>query len=297
MTVKRAGACLLVLALLMGACSSGEGSGTELDLGEAKGGSKEDGRPPGEDAETNGGKSPTGNKARGSNSSTGGIKAKSQRGSATEDGGGEDDGSSAFAPAAGTYVYDQTGYEEFCDATSCDREDLPPTQDVTTTHDRRSPDEVVVITEAQSSDSRFTKTTTRHSRARALITNVQIRFNYQGVRFNNSYQPDPPVEAVRYPLQEGSSWSGSWKDSTSGRYSIEVGAKRSVMVGNATVQAFPVRTRTTFSGEFEGRANVVTWIDPATAAIVKLEGEIRVQSVFGRYGSEFSASLRSAPGY
>jgi hypothetical protein len=69
------------------------------------------------------------------------------------------------------------------------------------------------------------------------------------------------------------------------------------MVGNATVQAFPVRNRTTFSGEFEGSADVVTWIDPATAAIVKLEGEIRVRSVFGRYGSEFSASLRSAPGY
>lgn len=218
-------------------------------------------------------------------------------GSATEDGGGEDDGSSAFAPAAGTYVYDQNGYEEFCDASSCDREDLPPTQDVATTHEKRSANEVVVVTEAQASDSRFTKTTTRHTRARALITNVQIRFNYQGFRFNNSYQPEPPIEAVRYPLQEGSSWSGSWEDSTSGRYSIEVGAKRSVMVGNATVQAFPVRTRTTFSGEFEGRADVVTWIDPATAAIVKLEGEIRVQSVFGRYGSEFSASLRSAPGY
>ncbi len=214
-----------------------------------------------------------------------------------EDGGGEDDGSSAFAPTPGTYVYDQTGFEEFCDASSCEREDLPPTQEVATSYERRSADEIVVVTEAESSDSRFTKTTTRHTRAHALITNVQIRFNYEGFRFNNSYQPQPPVESVRYPLQEGSSWSGAWKDSTSGTYSIEVGAKRAVTVGNATVQAFPVRTRTTFSGEFDGRATVVTWIDPATATTVKLAGEIQVESVFGRYGSEFSASLRSGPGY
>ena len=218
-------------------------------------------------------------------------------GSATEDGGGEDDGSSAFAPAAGTYVYDQSGFEEFCDATECERQDLPPTQEVATSHEDRSGEAVVVVTEAESSDSRYTKTTTHHTRRQALITNVQVRFNYEGFSFNNSYQPDPPVESVRYPLREGSSWSGEWKDSTSGEYSIEVGASRSVTVGNATVQAYPVRTHTTFTGEFEGTADVITWIDPATAAVVKIEGELRVRSVFGRYASEFSASLRSAPGY
>ena len=218
-------------------------------------------------------------------------------GSATEDGGGEDDGSSAFAPAAGTYIYAQSGFEEFCDATECERQDLPPTQEVATSHKDGSGEEVVVVTEAESSDSRYTKTTTRHTHRHALITNVQVRFNYEGFSFNNSYQPDPPVESVRYPLQEGSSWSGEWKNNTSGDYSIAVGASRSVMVGNATVQAYPVRTRTTFTGEFEGTADVITWIDPATAAVVKIEGELRVTSVFGRYASEFSATLRSAPGY
>ena len=218
-------------------------------------------------------------------------------GSATEDGGGEDDGSSAFAPAPGTYVFDQAGFEEFCDATDCERQDLPPHQEVATSHKDRSDEEVIVVTEAEASGSRYTKTTTRHTRGNALITNVQVRFNYEGFSFNNSYQPDPPVEAVRYPLQEGSSWSGAWKDSTSGEYSIDVGAARSVTVGDATVQAYPVRTRTTFSGEFEGNADIVTWIDPATAAVVKIEGELRVKSVFGRYASQFSATLRSAPGY
>jgi hypothetical protein len=280
----------------MGACSDEVGGGVELDLGEAKGDSKDGGLQegsgkPSEDPVGKGGKVP------GPSSSKDGSKTTRNRTSATEDGGGEDDGSSAFAPAAGTYVYDQSGFEEFCDATECERQDLPPTQQVATSHKDGSGEEVVVVTEAESSDSRYTRTTTRHTRRHALITNVYVRFNYEGFSFNNSYQPDPPVESVRYPLQEGSSWSGEWKDSTSGDYSIAVGASRSVTVGNATVQAYPVRTRTTFTGEFEGNADVITWIDPATAAVVKIEGELRVKSVFGRYASEFSATLRSAPGY
>ena len=211
--------------------------------------------------------------------------------------GAEDDGSSAFAPAPGTYTYAQSGHEEFCDASSCERKELPPTQDVATTHERRSQNEVVVVTQADSSTSRSTTTTTRYSRAGALITKVKVRFNYEGFRFDNSYQPDPPVESLRYPLRAGSQWAGRWEDSTSGSYTISVGESRAVTVGSSTVQAFPVRTRTTFEGEFDGTADVISWIDPATAAMVKLEGEIDVKSVFGRYSSEFTANLRSGPGY
>lgn len=213
------------------------------------------------------------------------------------EGGGEDDYSSAYYPAAGTYVYEQSGYEEFCDSSSCDKEDLPPSQDVKTTHKDRSGDSVTVVTEARSSDSRLTRTTTTHSPANALITNVQVKFNYEGFQFDNSYQPDPPVESIRYPLRSGMSWSGMWKDSTSGDYSIEVGAKRSVSVGGRTVQAYPLRTQTTFRGEFDGTADVTVWIDPATAAIVKMSGELQVKSVFGSYHTEFTATLQSAPGY
>ena len=283
--------CVLVL---LGACSSEQQASPDTDQVESEG-------PTGDDTAANEDdikRSPGARPGRsGSDGRKKGPGVAAGGGSATEDGGGEDDGSSAFAPAPGTYVYDQSGFEEFCDATECERQDLPPTQEVATSHKDGSGEAVVVVTEADSSDSRYTKTTTRHTRRHALITNVQVRFNYEGFSFNNSYQPDPPVEAVRYPLREGSSWSGEWKDSTSGEYSIDVGASRSVTVGNATVQAYPVRTRTTFSGEFEGNADVITWIDPATAAVVKIEGELRVKSVFGRYASEFSATLRSAPGY
>lgn len=292
MRSKRLLPVLLMLVLVVGACASektGEVSGgVGVDLGEARGGpqGKNDKRPSSKKSKkSDGAPSEEGTKPQGSGG-----------GSRTEEG-AEDDGSSAFAPAAGTYTYAQSGHEEFCDASSCERKELPPTQDVVTTHERRSENEVVVVTQADSSTSRSTTTTTRYSRAGALITNVKVRFNYEGFRFDNSYQPDPPVESLRYPLRAGSRWTGRWEDSTSGSYTISVGESTSVRVGSMTVQAFPVRARTTFEGEFDGEADVITWIDPATAAVVKLEGEIDVKSVFGRYSSEFTANLRSGPGY
>ena len=283
--------CVLVL---LGACSTEQQAGPDTSEAQSESPVGDDTEANNDDAKRSPGARPGGTEGGGNKK---GARVAGGGGSATEDGGGEDDGSSEFAPAPGTYVYDQSGFEEFCDATECERRDLPSTQEVSTSHKDGSGETVVVVTEAEASDSRYTKTTTRHTRRNALITNVQVRFNYEGFSFNNSYQPDPPVEAMRYPFQEGSSWSGEWKDSTSGEYSVDVGASRSVTVDNATVQAYPVRTRTTFSGEFEGTADVVTWIDPATAAVVKIEGELRVKSVFGRYASEFAATLRSAPGY
>lgn len=226
------------------------------------------------------------------------LGSKNQRaeGNGGEEG-AEDDSSSAYYPASGTYVYTQSGYEEFCDTSGCDKADLPSTQDVKTTHKERSSDTVIVVTEARSSDSRLTRTTTAYSAERALITNVQVKFNYEGFQFDNSYQPDPPVESVRYPLRSGRSWSGTWNDSTSGDYSIDIGPARGVSVGGQVVQAYPLRTQTTFRGEFDGTADIQVWIDPATAAVVKMSGELRVESVFGSYHTEFTATLRSAPGY
>lgn len=215
----------------------------------------------------------------------------------TTEGSEEDDSSSAFYPAAGTYSYDQQGTEEFCDTTSCEEEPLPKSQVVETTHERRSEREVVVVTDARSSQSRRMKTRTTHSPDGALITNVQVHFRYEGFSFTNSYQPSPPVEAVHLPLRAGQQWQGSWKDSTSGDYEVRVGEPVSLSVAGGTVQAFPLHTVTHFRGEFEGRADVTIWIDPATSAIVKTQGEMKVKSVFGSYSSNFTAILRSAPGY
>lgn len=211
--------------------------------------------------------------------------------------GGEDDSSSAWYPQQGVYTYDQSGWEEFCDATSCDKQDLPATQDVKTTYKEQSPSVVVVVTEAETSDNRLVRTTTRHTREGAFITNVYIKFDYQNTSFNNSYEPEPPVEILRLPLESGMRWSGEWTDRTSGDYEIAVGPRTAVKVGGRTVQAFEVRSVTRFRGDFDGTANVTVWVDPATAAVVKTKGSMDLDSFFGTYRTEFTATLRDGPAY
>jgi hypothetical protein len=290
-------ACMLfVLSLLVGACGNDppadpaeDRSRNEVaddDSGGGKAGGKKNGA--GDDKKST--RKGAGGKGPGA-SGSGGTRAGAGEGAA------EDDGSSAYYPARGTYSYKQSGFEEFCDSTRCEKEDLPPTQNIEITYAGGSGNEVVVVTEARSSGNRMTRTTTRHTPERALITKVQVNFDYQGFEFNNTYQPDPPVESLRYPLRSGMQWSGMWKDSTSGDYAIDIGDKETITVGGATVQAYRIRTQTRFRGEFDGDADVTVWVDPATSAVVKTTGELHLQSMFGRYNSEFSATLRSAPGY
>lgn len=215
----------------------------------------------------------------------------------TGEGGGEDDGSSAPYPAAGRYVYAQKGFEEFCDAASCDRQQLPATQPIDTTYKERSADAAVVVTSAQASDNRFVRTTTSFTSDNALVTEVFIRFSYQGITFSNAYEPDPPVEALRFPLTVGSQWNGEWDARTAGEYRIDVVRKEQVSTGVGVVQAIVIDTLTRFRGEFEGTSEVTFWFDPATKAIVKTRGNLDVDSAFGRYNTEFTTTLRSAPGY
>ncbi|MDQ3941319.1 MAG: hypothetical protein M3238_08215 [Actinomycetota bacterium] len=210
---------------------------------------------------------------------------------------GEDDRSSALFPAAGSYAYSQSGYEEFCQAATCDRQDLPARQPVAVSHAATGPDSGVVVTEIEASDNRLLRTRTRYDRAHALVTKVYVRFAYEGFTFEETYTPKPPVDSLRFPLRRGAAWSGSWRDSTSGDYRVEVFAPSSVDVGGRSVRAFRVQTFTAFRGQFSGRSKIDTWIDPATKAIVRTRGVLNVTSAFGRYSTSFATRLRSGPDY
>lgn len=297
MTTRRTMLLLAVLVLVFGACSDvqrptadddaaiEEKRETDEDSGQAKTDDKQQEKSRGDRS-----KRPRSQKAASSSESEG------DDGSGGEEA-AEDDGSSRYAPSPGLYTYSQTGFEEFCDATSCEREDLPPRQKVQTYYEGTKGGSLIVVTEARSSQNRFTKTTALHSPQHAKITKVHVRINYEGFSFENTYRPDPPVESVRYPLRAGETWSGSWQDSTSGDYKVSVGQKQTVEAAGSTVQAFPVETTTTFRGEIQGRARVVVWIDPATAAVVKSEGSAELKSVFGRYNTTFATALREGPDY
>lgn len=227
----------------------------------------------------------------------GGQRPPAGGGSGDRGEGAEDDASSRWYPQQGVYVYAQTGSEEFCDASGCSRDELPRTQEVRTSYKSVSGDEAIVVTAAEASGSRFVRTTTRHTPSGAFITDVHLEFSYQGARFNNDYQPDPPVEAARLPLQAGMRWRGQWDDRTSGTYTVDVRDREEVNVGGRVVQAWPLHVETTFRGDFEGTSDVVVWVDPATAAIVRSSGRIDVSSFFGEYRTNFVATLREGPGY
>ena len=216
---------------------------------------------------------------------------------AFNDGGGEDDGSSAAYPAPGDYVFAQSGFEKFCAGGRCERQGLAKQQTVRINVTERSGERATVISETSSSDDRVLRTTTDYTRAGALITDVYTRLTYQGFAFENDYHPAPPVESLRFPLQDGAAWSGSWKDSTSGDYAVRIFGPTSVSVGGRAVRAFQVATTTEFRGEFNGEAKTLAWIDPATKAVVKISGSADLNSTYGRYVTEFSNSLRSGPGY
>lgn len=216
---------------------------------------------------------------------------------AFNDSGSEDDGSSAAYPAPGDYVFAQSGFEKFCAGGSCERQALAKQQTVRITLASRSGDGATLVSEASSSDDRVLRTTTDYTRSGALITDVYTRLTYQGFAFENDYRPAPPVESLRFPLQDGASWRGSWKDSTSGDYAVQVFGPTSVNVGGRAVRAFQVATTTQFRGEFNGKAKTLAWIDPATKAVVKISGSADLNSTYGRYVTEFSNALRSGPGY
>lgn len=235
----------------------------------------------------------------GSDQASSGDGAPSQ-GSKQHGGGdeeGDDPASSEVAyPAAGTYTYDQSGFEEFC-TTTCEREDLPAEQSVKVRYKKRSDTQATVVSEVRASNSRVARTTFRFTPRKALITDVFTHFEYEGFEFSDSYHPDPPVEAMRFPLEAGMKWSGSWKDKTSGDYSISVGDVENISVNGRSVRAFRIETDTTFRGQFDGRSVVTVWFDPETKTPIKTDGSLNVKSAFGRYNTEFQTVLTSGPGY
>ena len=217
----------------------------------------------------------------------------SEEGDAFNDGGGEDDNSSALHPAAGRYVYEQTGFERFCQAATCEQQPLPSRQPIVVSVRQPS----VVISEITSSDNRLVRTTTVFGRESAQVTNVYARFSYEGFTFENEYEPRPPVESLRFPLEEGARWSGRWEDSTSGDYTVSVLGRENVEVQGGAIAAYKLATVTNFRGEFNGSSKAILWIDNATKTVVKTSGKLDLRSSFGRYISEFNNKLRSGPGY
>lgn len=212
------------------------------------------------------------------------------------EGSSEDDNSSALAPAAGTYTFEQSGYEEFC-GTGCERSRLPDTATEVVEIQRRGDGAVALTSEMRASDDRLVRSTFVYTSEEALITYVYARFSYESITLTEEYEPDPAVSAFHFPLEVGDRWSGHWDAKVSGNYGVTVAGREQVTVAGATVSAFKILTHTTFSGEYEGTADLTAWFDPATRSVVATAGDVDLRSNFGRYHTRFDTRLRSGPGY
>lgn len=199
-------------------------------------------------------------------------------------------------PAAGRYRYEQLGYEEYCRAT-CTREDLPPTRTIDISYRNRNARRATLVSDERISSSRSSETRLKVNRAAALITRVDVRFEDEGFRYENTYRPEPPIESLLFPLRVGKSWSGRWDADTSGRYEIDVVGRDGIDVRGRRVNAYRLDTVTFFRGEFDGRGDVSVWVDPETTMVVRSSGRLEIESVFGTFESEFETKLGSGPGY
>ncbi|MFN2594314.1 MAG: hypothetical protein ABR579_05435 [Actinomycetota bacterium] len=200
-------------------------------------------------------------------------------------------------PAAGTYVYSQSGTEEFCSGGRCDNQQLPPTQREQTKITGQDSGHTTIVSEIRSADGRYVRTTFDYSRAVAAITEVYYSVNYDGFSFSDDYTPSPAVRSILWPLSVGKSWSGSWDAKTSGTYAMKVASSETVNVGGHATRTFRLDTNEHFSGEYKGTAAVTVWIDPATKAVVKTSGALRLANSLGSYDTNFTTLLQHGPGY
>ena len=271
--------------------SADPGDAGSGDGGDKAGSGKDGGKPGGS------GKARGGNGGGGSNGDSGGGNGGAGPDASGTGGEGGSNGSGAPYPAAGEYVYSQNGFEKFCQGPSCEKNDLPETQTINATYEARSAGTATIVTEAHPSERQTMTTTTRYSPDKAVITKVVVNFAYGSFTFSQTYEPQPPVEALRFPLQAGKKWSGRWDARTSGDYRMKVVSVDDFTFDGRPAKVYRIDTVTNFKGDFSGRAQTTIWIDARTRAIVQTEGKIAVASSFGEYTSDFQTLIQSGPGY
>ncbi|MQB00070.1 MAG: hypothetical protein GEU78_07210 [Actinobacteria bacterium] len=204
---------------------------------------------------------------------------------------------SRFAfPRAGSYVYSQEGYEEFCTPT-CAGDPLPRTRSAIVSYGAGSRNAIVVIETTRVSSQRTLRTVTRHTRGAARVAEVVDTFTRDETRHRIRYRPAPTIETLELPLRPGSAWAGAWRGTTSGSYRMSVGGFDRIQTAGRSIRAARIVVRMGFRGRYDGYGVVTLWVDPTSRVTVASVGSIEVSSGFGRYTSDFDTRLRQGPGY
>lgn len=201
-------------------------------------------------------------------------------------------------PSEGSYSYAQTGWEEVCQASSCDRSDLPPTQSIEISVTERSAERARFTSRSEGSGSRSQTITYEATQGLISVTELENRFTTGGFTINTVIVPDPPIKAASLPWTVGEQWSGSWKDQNDqadGSYRFEVVGTEQMTVGSSEVTVFVVDTSMELSGEYEGTNQMRLWVTRDDFTIVSSKGTTKITSRYGTYRSRFATSYRSGP--
>jgi hypothetical protein len=203
-----------------------------------------------------------------------------------------------YAPPAGRYLYDTTGYSSSGSGATARRQEAPPqsTDDVTvarkgkvtevrtvTSYDRGRSQETIV--EVTAEEARLHQLTFRGTTAAGMATEQAVK-------------PDPPVLLARLPITIGDRWDIVWNDKTLGLQGIgagEVLRTEAVELGTGTVTAFVIEVHQRIRGTFQGELTATTWLDPSNGVQVKHVIISDLRTATGSSHDEITRVLRTQP--
>jgi hypothetical protein len=217
----------------------------------------------------------------------------------TEDGGSGGSGprQALATPAEGTYSYAQTGWEEICQATRCDRSDLPPTQSIEISVTARSPERVRFTSRSDGAGSRSQTIHYLATQDLISVTELENRFTASGFTISSVIVPDPPIKVASLPWTVGDRWAGTWtdrNDQADGTYRFEVTGTERMPIDGTEETVFIVDTFMELSGEYEGTNEMRLWVTQ-DFTIASSKGTTKIKSRYGTYRSRFTTFYRSGP--
>jgi len=202
-------------------------------------------------------------------------------------------------PDAGSYSYVQGGWEELCQRANCDRSDLPPSQTVEISFERKTDSHAVFVSETEGSGSRGQAITYDVRSGGASITKLESTFSSGAFSFTSEIVPDPPVTAAVFPLEVGDEWSGRWEDrggSVDGSYVLSVAGRDRMTVDGRARDVIVLDMDMKLTGDYRGTNEMRLWVLPEEFTIVASKGFTDIDSQYGTYRSRFTTSYRSGPG-
>jgi hypothetical protein len=202
-------------------------------------------------------------------------------------------------PDAGSYSYVQGGWEELCQGANCDRSDLPPSQTVEISFERKNESRAVFVSETDGSGSRGQAITYDVRSGGASITKLKSTFSSGAFSFTSEIVPDPPVTAAVFPLVVGDEWSGRWEDrggSVDGAYVFSVAGRDRMAIDGRARDVIVLDMDMKLTGDYRGTNEMRLWVLPEKFTIVATRGFTDIDSNYGTYRSRFTTSYRSGPG-